>query len=115
MGERVEHAFERAVPTPLLEPAMAGLVGRISIPREILPAGSAAKHPQDAVQHVARIPPRTPAPVPPALRLPDQRSHERPLFFRQVHATPHKGVRVLEDRGGVRSDDENTEILPARN
>lgn len=110
----MEHTLERAVPTPLLEATMTGLVGGISIPREILPARSAAKHPQDAVQHVTRVPPRTPAPIPPALRLSNQRSHERPLFFRQVHATPHKGARVLEDRGGLASKTQDTEILRTR-
>ncbi len=96
----MKHALERSVAAPLLKPAVARLVGRVSFAREILPSRTAAKDPQNAVQDVARILPRTPSPVLASSRLPNQRCHERPLLFGQAHAgLPHAGGIVLEEGG----------------
>ena len=57
-GERLEHAPERPVADPALKAAMTRLIRRIAI-RQVLPGRAGAKDPEDAVQHVARIAPRS--------------------------------------------------------
>jgi len=61
-GERLEDAPERARADPALKAAMARLIGRIAV-RQVLPRGASAKDPEDAVQHIPRIAPRSPASI----------------------------------------------------
>ncbi len=63
LRQGVKHPFDRAVAAPPLKPAMARLVGRVSLTRKVFPARSAAKDPQNAVQDISRISPRAPATV----------------------------------------------------
>ncbi len=100
LRQSVKHPFERAIPAPPLEPAVARLVGRVSLARKVLPACPAAKNPQNAVQDISRISPRAPATVLASPWLPNPRGHERPLLFRQTHAKlPTRGGIHLEDGG----------------
>ena len=55
---------------------------------------------QDALQHIAWIPPWTAAAVLATLRLREQRLDEGPLFFGQVHAISLRGGRDPRCRRG---------------
>jgi hypothetical protein len=96
----MKNLSQRAVPTPLLESPMAGLVGRIPLPRQITPTSAAAKNPQNPVQDVARIAPWAPLPIAAPLRLVDPRRYKRPLLFGQPHAQSPSWGEVLEDCEG---------------
>jgi hypothetical protein len=61
-GERLEHAPKRAGADPALKAAMARLIGRIAV-RQVFPRRAGSEDPQDAVQDVARIAPRSAAPI----------------------------------------------------
>ena len=77
-GQCLEHAPECACAYPALKAAMAGLIGRIAI-RQVFPRRAGAKDPEDAVQHVARIAPRSTASVAPDARLRQERCENGPL------------------------------------
>ena len=77
-GERFDHAPERAFADPALKAAMTGLIRRIAV-RQVLPGRAGAKDPEDAVQHIARIAPRSPAPIAAESRLRQQRRQNGPL------------------------------------
>jgi len=51
-GQLLNDAFKNPCSHPLLEAPMAGLIRRIAL-RNVLPRRSGAKHPQDAVEHLA--------------------------------------------------------------
>ena len=63
---------------------MARLIGRIPV-REILPGRPGPQHPQDAVEHVAGIAPRSPAAIAPQPRFREERFENGPLRVSQVH------------------------------
>jgi hypothetical protein len=89
-GERLEDASERAGADPALKAAMAGLIRRIAV-RQILPGRAGAKDPEDAVQHIPRIAPRSPAPIVADSRLGEQRRQNGPLRVGKVHAVEYDG------------------------
>lgn len=68
----------------MLEPAVAGLVRRVPL-RHVLPGRASAQHPEDAVEHLAGIPPGPAAPIGAASELRHQRFDQRPLLVGQVH------------------------------
>jgi len=55
-------AFQVAIPHPLLEATVAGLVRRVLV-RQFAPLRSCAQNPQDFVNHGSRILPRAPATI----------------------------------------------------
>ena len=61
-GKGLEHAPQRTGADPALKAAMARLIGRIAI-RQVFPGRAGTEDPEDAVQHVARIPPRSPTTI----------------------------------------------------
>jgi hypothetical protein len=71
---------------------VAGLV-RWKAVGQILPAGAAAQNPEDAVEHLTRIPPGAAAPVGPARRFGKQRFDESPLFIRELFSSCHTSDR----------------------
>jgi hypothetical protein len=71
--QRLQHLAQRTVAHPLLEAALAGLVGGEAL-GQVLPARAAAQNPQDAVEDRARIPPGAAAPIRPA------RQHRKQRF-----------------------------------
>ena len=84
-GQNPENLLERAIPHPALKPAVAGLVGRIPR-REVLPGGSGAQHPQDAIQDVPWIAIRAPAyALLDRLLFREDRAYECPLLFGEIH------------------------------
>ncbi len=85
LGERMQHAFERAVADPVLKSAMAGLIRRISR-RQVLPRCACAQDPEHSHQHVAGIAVR-PSSDADLHRLlgGKQRLQERPLIFGEIH------------------------------
>jgi hypothetical protein len=93
LGQAREQVPQDAGPLPLLKPTMARLVRRIPLGK-IFPGGARAEHPKDAVQHLARIPPRSPAAVLPTFRF-KERLDDRPLLVGQVHARPVRRDRVV--------------------
>jgi len=64
---------------------MTGLIGRITT-RQIVPGSARAQNPENAIQHRARILPRTATPVVPAFRTKQWFEH-RPLGVGEVHAS----------------------------
>ena len=64
---------------------MARLVGRVA-PGQVAPGSAGAQDPEDAVEHVPRVPPRSAPPVLSARRLWDERSQNPPLLVGKVHA-----------------------------
>lgn len=103
LRQGMQDPFQRAISAPVLEAAVARLVGPIPL-RKLLPRGSRSQHPEDAAQHLARLTPRSPPPVlaPPGLR--DQRLDERPLGIGQVHANSgrsasRKRIRIASSAG----------------
>jgi len=57
-SEREQNLIEHAFALPLLKTPMASLIRRIA-PRQIRPRRARSQNPEYAVQHVARIAPRT--------------------------------------------------------
>ena len=93
LGQAREQVPQDAGPLPLLESTMARLVRRIPIGK-ILPRGAGAQHPEDAVQHIARVTPRAPAAVLPPFWF-KERLDDRPLLVGEVHARPVRRGRVV--------------------
>ena len=67
---------------------MAGLVRREAA-GQVMPAGAAPQYPEDAVDHLAVLPPRAAAPVLAAGQLGQVRLDDRPLLVRQFFASCH--------------------------
>jgi hypothetical protein len=76
-GKSLEQAIESSTPLPLLEAAVAGLVGRIA-GRQIRPRRAGAQDPQHAVEYATGIRPRPPATIRPPSR-PEGRFEHGPL------------------------------------
>lgn len=84
-GQLTQHLVEGAVLHPSLKPPMARLVRRI-LAGQLAPLGARPQHPENAVPQRARRGGGPPRPVL-SLRLPlrQERLHQRPLLFSQVH------------------------------
>ena len=91
LRERVEHAVQRAVATPLLEAAMTGLIRRVAR-RQILPWRAGTENPKHAIEYIARISPRTTSSIRTPPRLGNQRLDEVPLLFGQIHFPTTRGA-----------------------
>ena len=89
-GERLEDAPERAFADPALKAAMACLIGRIAI-RQVFPGCAGTEDPEDAVQHIPRIAPRSPASIAADSRLREERRQNGPLRVSEVHAVEYDG------------------------
>ena len=89
-GERLQDPSERAVVHPLLKAPMTRLIRRIPR-RQVLPGRPRPQDPQDPVEDIARIAPRTAAPVAPQPRLREERFENRPLRVSQVHTLRYDG------------------------
>jgi len=61
---------------------------------QVAPLGASAQHPEDAVEYLAIVTPRTTAAVGAALRLGDQRLEDLPLFIREVHRSSSGALHV---------------------
>ncbi len=88
--ERVDHPLERAVLDPPLKAPMTGLVGRIAN-RQVLPRGAGAENPENAVQDISGIAPRTAPSIATETRLRQQRREYRPLGVGEVHTAEYDG------------------------
>jgi hypothetical protein len=66
-GEAFEEAIEPATPLPELESTVTRLIRRVAR-GQVGPGRAGAQDPQHAIEHRARIGPRTPAAVGPAAR-----------------------------------------------
>ncbi len=64
---------------------MTGLIGRITT-WQIVPGSTGAQNPKDAIQHRARILPRSAPPILPTFGT-KQRFQKRPLGIGEVHAS----------------------------
>ena len=64
---------------------MARLVGRVAF-GQVAPGSAGAQDPEDAVEHVPRVPPRSAPPVLSARRLWDEWPQNLPLLVGKVHA-----------------------------
>ena len=60
--------------------------GRIAI-GNVLPGGAGAQHPQDPVQHFARIAPRAAPAIGATMRFRNQRLEYAPLFVLEIHGS----------------------------
>ena len=88
----MQHPRQRSISTPLLEVAVAGLIGRIAL-WKIRPLRSRAQNPQDAIDHFAPVTARSASAVPPPPRLRNQRPDHRPLRVREIQPRyPERGV-----------------------
>lgn len=81
--QRLEDAFYDAGASPPLEPAMAGLVGRIALGK-ICPRGVRSQYPQDAVQYRSAIFPWAAAAIFPPFGLRDELFENGPLGIGQI-------------------------------
>jgi hypothetical protein len=86
LRQRVQDLREDAGTAPLLEAAMTGRRGGVAV-RHILPRGTRAQHPQDAVEHGPIVAPGAAAPIGANLRLRNQRRENGPLFVLEIHGS----------------------------
>jgi hypothetical protein len=82
--ERFEYLHERSLRHPLLQTAMAGLVGRV-LPGQRLPRSAGPQDPKHAIQDTARRNARTPLAVMSTLDHGDQRLDDSPLLVGEFH------------------------------
>ena len=80
---------------------MTSLIGQETL-RQILPARPAAQHPDDALQHLSAIAPRSATPVGAPRRLGHQLPCRRPLLLREFHriatsTTPSSSALKIPD------------------
>jgi hypothetical protein len=95
-GEALKQAIEPTTLLPLLKPTVARLVRRIA-GRQIGPRGARAQDPQHAVEHGARIGPRSPATIRSATRT-KRRFEKGPLGIGEVHTATYDGSRSVVTR-----------------
>ena len=89
-GERLEDLPQGAALDPSLKAAMTGLIRRVA-GGQILPRGAGPEDPQDAVQHIARIAPRSSAPIAAETRFRQERRQHGPLRVGKVHTAEYDG------------------------
>jgi hypothetical protein len=97
-GESGQDGVQNAAALPLLEAVVARLIRRVAA-REIRPRRSRAKDPQDPVEHVPGIPPRSSATGRRALPLwlGDAASNRLPLLVGEIHRRRYKHLlRAME-------------------
>lgn len=82
--EAFEDAAERAAADPELKAPMTGLVRRVAW-RQVVPRSSGPHDPEDAVEDIAGIAPRAPAPIPTHLRSGKPGRDQSPLPLSEVH------------------------------
>lgn len=89
--ESGESPVQNALALPLLEAVMARLIRRVAT-RQVCPWRTGAQDPQDPVEHVPRIPPRSPSacrrPLP--LWLGDTAPNRLPLLVGEIHRRRYK-------------------------
>src|SRR5262252_4575443 len=83
----MQDALQFALPHPLLETAMAGLVRRIFL-GQLAPLRPAAQDPQDSVEHRSRVLPGTTSTIRASLRSQD-RFDELPLGIAEFPSSSH--------------------------
>jgi hypothetical protein len=84
VGQRLQRVLQYAVLAPALKATEARCVGWVAV-GHVGPRGARAKHPQDAVEHIAWVTPRTTATVLANLRLGKKRFDCSPLFVGEIH------------------------------
>jgi hypothetical protein len=94
--QALEQTIESATALPELKPSMARLVRRIAR-RQVGPRGAGAEDPQHAVEHRARIGPRSTATVG-ATAGTKRRFENGPLGVSQIHAARYDGSRSVVTR-----------------
>ena len=82
--EALQNLLQGSCLDPTLEAAKACGVWRVPI-RHISPWGSGAQDPQHAIEHVSRVPPRTPTSVVSNRKRRKKRFYDGPLLIGQVH------------------------------
>jgi hypothetical protein len=87
LGQRTKDPVEHSLLVPALEATVAGLVGWVVL-RQVAPGGAGTQDPQDAIEHVPGIPPRTSFAVRSARRIGNQRLQDLPLLVGKVHVCP---------------------------
>jgi len=91
--QQSQHLNQPALPNPLLEATMAGLVRRI-LGRHLSPLRATAENPQHAIQHCPRVVPGTAAVVLTPQRAQD-RFYQLPLFPLSVpNGLPYKSAET---------------------
>ena len=88
-GETLQEPVQPAAALPLLKAPMARLIRWVAR-RQVVPRGPSAQYPEHAVQHGARIGPRTAPTIGTSLR-PKERLEHGPLLVSEVHAVEYDG------------------------
>jgi hypothetical protein len=96
----LQHAAQRALLDPSLKAAMTGLIGGIAI-GEVLPRRPRAENPENPIQHVARIAPRTAPTIATESRLRQERGEHRPLGIGEIHIAEYDDNRNFVSRPRV--------------
>lgn len=84
ISESLQHVLQHTFLAPALEAPEARRVRRVTR-RHIGPRRAGAKHPQDAVEHVAGVAPWTTSAVLSNLRLGKKRLNSGPLLIGEIH------------------------------
>jgi len=96
-GETLQHLFEHARRVPHLEAAKTRCVRWVTT-RHVGPRCACAKHPENTVENIARVTPRSSASVFANLRNRKHRFNNRPLLIVQVHHDLRSEVPRAVDR-----------------
>jgi hypothetical protein len=99
--ESLQYVLQHAVFAPALKAAEAGRVRGVAR-RHVGPRSAGAKHPEDAVEHVARVAPWTTATVVSNLGLGKKRLDRGPLLVPQIHRDFRSQLRSSVDRRQIR-------------
>jgi hypothetical protein len=99
LGQSPQDAWKDTGAIPMLEATMARRRRRVPI-RYVLPLRSRAQNPENAVQDLAIVAPRAPAPIRTTPWLRDQRLEDVPLFIREVHC-PSSAPSMTLSRGSL--------------
>src|SRR3974390_1778199 len=105
LGERGKHSVEHALTLPLLEPVVARLRRRVAS-RKVGPRRARPQHPEDPVEQIAWVPPRTPAALARALplRLRDAAADRFPLLVGEVHRRRYKHLPSPMERASSKME-----------
>jgi len=100
VGEPLQRILQDAFIDPSLEPTKARSVRRIPL-RHVGPGSAGAQDPENAVEHVARVAPRSTATVFANDWLRQQRLDCGPLLVGEVHLDLRSRTRSSVDRGQI--------------